>query len=172
MKLPFCPHEERVAELLNENRWPWAADPALLDHARKCGRCSNVVFAVQILQQSRSATVLAAHAGSPDYLWWRAQLRLQNSAVEQITKPVVWAEKLALIGMLCVAGGFLVRQWGHIGDWISGLADIFNSQAFRLSAVWLHSTFEGNLIGYSMLAGLAAIACIGGLTLFLSDPKG
>jgi hypothetical protein len=115
--------------------------------------------------------MLAAHAGSPGYLWWRAQLLRRNSVAEQIAKPVVWAEKLALIGLLCVASVFFFRQWGHIGNWIGGFADIFDSQAFGLSAIWLRSAFEGNLIGYSILAGLAAIACIGGLTLFMSDGK-
>ena len=39
-----------------------------------------------------------------------------ETAMEQITKPVVWAEKFALICMLCVAGGFVFWQW--VGEWV------------------------------------------------------
>jgi len=170
MKLPFCPHEERVAELLREDKWPSAADPALRTHAGNCSRCSDVVLAVQALQQGRSARMLTAHAGSPYYLWWRAQLLRRNSTVERITKPLIWAERFALICMLCVAGGFVFWQWGQITEWIGGMSGIFDSQ-YLPNTIWLPSTVKSNLIIYSLLAVLAAIAGIGGLTLFMSGEK-
>jgi len=92
--------------------------------------------------------------------------------MEHITQSVVRAEKLALIGLLCVAGGFIFRQWRYIGNWISRLAVIFDARTYQMSAGWLLSMFEGNLTTYAILAGLAAIACVGGLALFLSDGRG
>jgi hypothetical protein len=170
MKLPFCPHEEKVAELLRENRWPWAADPVLLTHAGKCSRCIDVVFAMPILQQTRSASMMVAHIGSPYYLWWRAQLRRRNSTVEQVTKPLVWAEKFALICVLCIAASVAFWQWAQIGEWIGSMAGIFDSQSLQ-DVIWMPSVFESKPVVYSILAGLAAIACVGGLTLFTSGGK-
>ena len=171
MKLPFCPHEEETAASLRENRWPCAADPALLIHARNCRRCSDIVLTAQTLQQARSVAVQSAHIGSPGYLWWRAQLRRRNRAVERVAEPIVWAEKFALISILCVACGFAFWQWGLVTDWLSWLAALFHSQAFQLDVLWLSSTSAGNLIGYSLLAGLGALVCIGALTLFMSAGK-
>ena len=155
MRLPFCPYEEKVAGLVTEGNWPWAADSGMLDHVRKCSRCSETLSAVQLLQQDRSAAMLSAHAGSYYELWWKAQMRRRSTSAERITQPLLWAERFALFGILCVAGGFLFVQRGQIVEWLHWLAGIFAP--------------HGNLLGYSILAGLVAVACICGFTLLTSE---
>jgi hypothetical protein len=144
MRYPFCAHEEKIAGMLKGNQWPQDADPALQDHARKCSRCSEIVFAVGMLHSSRASAMLKARAASPGYLWWRAQLRRKSSEMEQLTRPVVWAEGLALAVILCVIAIF--------GFWQrSELAGLFSSS-----------------VGISIMVGLTTIVFVGGLTLFLS----
>ena len=147
MRYPFCPHEETIAGMLKENQWPQNADPVLLDHAGKCGRCGEIVFAVEMLQSGRASSLMTAHAASPDYLWWRAQLRRKSGEIAQMTRPVVWAEGSALAVILCVIAifGFWQREQ---------LAGLFSS-----------------FVGISILVGLTAILFVGGLTLFLSDKR-
>jgi hypothetical protein len=169
MKFPFCPYEEKTAQLLNENRW--GTDPALTAHAQKCSRCSNVVMTVQMLQQNRTNTSMATRAVSPGYLWWKAQLLRQNGALEQITKPVVWAERLALCGMLFIAAAVAFCYWGWFGEQISGFSGLFGSAMTPLKEIWLRSTSGNSLIYVSLVAGLMIIAGVGGLTLLLSDSK-
>jgi hypothetical protein len=147
MMFPFCPQEEKIAAMLKENRRLQDADPALLDHARICSRCSEILFAVEMLQGSRASAMMSAHIASPGCLWWRAQLRRQSGVAEQMTRPIVWAERLALICILCVFAGFGFWQRAQ-------LLDLFSS-----------------FVGLSLLAGVTAILCVGGLTLFLSDRK-
>ena len=147
MRYPFCPQEEKIAAMLAENRWPREADPELLDHARLCSRCRETVFAVEMLQDSRASTLMSARAASPGHLWWRAQLRRRRGVAEQMTRPVVWAEGLALTGILCIVAGFGFWQRAQ-------LLDLFSS-----------------FVGLSILAGLTAILCVGGVTLFLSDRR-
>ncbi len=171
MKLPFCPHEEEVAENLREDRWPWGANPALLVHTRNCRACSDILLAAQTLQQARSAAVRSMQVGSPGYLWWRAQLRLRNRAIDRMAEPVVWAEKIALISVACVACASAIWQRALITDWFGWLTTLFQSQAFRLDALWLPAAGGGNLIGYTVLAALGAFACIGGLALFITAGK-
>ena len=171
MRIPFCPNEEKVAGLLREDRWPWAADSGLQNHAGRCSRCSDIIFTVQFLQQSRSASMLTAHAGSPDKLWWKAQLLRRSSTFQQVTRPIVWAERFALLGMLCVVIGLMFRQRSQIGDWIDWMKGMFAPEALHLSSFFPPSGYQGGLIAYSILAGLAAVACICGFTLFMSDAK-
>jgi hypothetical protein len=147
MKLPFCPHEEQVAGIVNRNLWPGEANSALLEHARACSRCSEVLFAVEILQTSRASAMMSSQDISSGHLWWRAQLRRKSGAVAQMTRPIVWAEWLAFTGMLCIIAGFAFWQRTEIVDFFS------------------------SFIGISILAGLTAILCVGGLTLFLADRK-
>jgi hypothetical protein len=165
MKLPFCSHEVEIARLLDENRLP--ENSTLLAHAEKCARCSEVVFAIQILQRGRASSLISAHAGSPGYLWWRAQLRRQNGVVEKVTKPIVWAERFALISMLCIATGFGFWQSGQLHDWFSRLAVLLGYQALPLNSIWLRATNTSSLMAVSMLAGLFVVACIGGLALYI-----
>jgi hypothetical protein len=171
MKIPFCPNEEKVADLLKKGRWPWAADSKLRNHVDNCGRCSDVLFMVQSLQQSRSASMLKAHAASSHELWLKAQLRRHSSIMEQVARPIVWAERFALLGMLCVAIGLMFRQRMQISGWVDWMTGSFPAEAMRLSSFWSASSQQGSLIGYSILAGFAAVACICGFTLFMSDAK-
>jgi len=148
MRFPFCPQEEKIAAMLKEKQWPQGADPVLLKHSRTCSRCSETVFAIEMLQNSRVSTLLSAHApASPGALWWRAQLRRKSGVVQQMTRPVVWAERFALAVMLCIVAGFGIWQRAQ-------LVDLFHS-----------------FVGLSILGGLTAIVCVGGITLFLSDQR-
>lgn len=147
MRFPFCPHEEKIARMLRKNRWPLDAEPELRSHAGKCRRCTEVLFAAEMLKTVRTNAMMAAPTASPGYLWWRAQLRRQASITERMTRPVAWAERLALVVMLGV---------------IAGLGFSQREQLFALF---------GSLVGISILAGLSLVLCVGGLTLLLSDEK-
>jgi hypothetical protein len=172
MNLPFCYQEEEIAKLTKTGRWPQDADPKLVAHAAKCSRCREALFAVQMLQQLRASDVRQAHVGSPGALWWRAQLHRRNAAVEGMAKPLVWAEHLAFIGMLCIAAGIAFQQWTPIRHWFSSLKVAGENPFFYSAINWFLTINENSMTSLVMLAGLvglAAIVCVGGLTLFLSD---
>ena len=170
MKLPFCAYEEKVAELLRLNSWPESADPKLAAHAATCSRCRDVILTSRIFKQGHSGRMLLAHTGAPHYLWWRAQLRRQNNSIEKVTKPLALAEILALGCILCVVAGIILGQLSPLGRWIQRLSD--NLGAGDLwSTVLIQITMGGSLIGYSILAAIAAFTCIGGLTLWMSGRK-
>ncbi|MEJ2245695.1 MAG: hypothetical protein P8Y80_06375 [Acidobacteriota bacterium] len=170
MKLPFCPYEEKVTELLRRNSWPESADPKLAAHAETCSRCSDVILTNRIFKQGHSERMLMAHTESPHYLWWKAQLRRRHSTVETITKPLAFAEKLAFVCLLCFVAGIVFWQWQPLGQWISRLSDHLETGAFW-NAAWIQLTTGRNLIGYSILAGIAAFVCIGGWTLLTTRHK-
>jgi hypothetical protein len=169
MNLPFCSQEEKIAKLAKTRRWPQDADPELATHAEKCSRCHEALFAVQMLQQLRASDVKRAHVGAPSTLWWRAQVRQQNGAVEQMVKPLVWAEILAFISMLCIAAGIVFQQLTPIRHWCNSLKVAGENQFFYSAINWFLINNENRMTSLVMLAGLTAIVCVGGLTLFLSD---
>lgn len=145
MRFPFCPYEEKVAGMLQKNRRQPDGEAELRAHAGKCRRCGEILFAAEMLRTGRAAAMISAPTTSPGYLWWRAQLRRQAIIAERMTKPVAWAEKLALAGMLGLVAG--------LGFWQRALLlDLFRS-----------------FIGISVLAGLSLVLCVGGLALLLSD---
>jgi hypothetical protein len=170
MKIPFCPYEEKVAELLRRNSWPESADPKLAAHAETCSRCRDVLLADGIFKQGHSERMLLAHMDSPHYLWWRAQLRRRNSTIEKVTKPLALAEKLALGCLLCIVAGIVYWQRQPLGQWIGRLSDNLEAGDFWNTS-WIQFTMGGGLIGYSILAGIAALACIGGVTLLTTRYK-
>jgi hypothetical protein len=147
MRFPFCPHEEKIARMLRKNRWPLDAEFDLQSHVAKCSRCADVLYIAEMLKTGRTDAMMTAPATSPGYLWWRAQLRRQASIAERMTKPVAWAERLALAAMLGV---------------VAGMGFLQRDQLFALF---------GSFMGISILAGLSLVLCVGGLTLLLSDEK-
>jgi hypothetical protein len=147
MRFPFCRHEEKIARMLRKNRWPLDAEPKLQSHAAECRRCAEVLIIAEMLKTGRTDAMMAAPATSPGYLWWRAQLRRQTSIAERMTKPIAWAERLALAAMLGV---------------VVGMGFFQRDQLFALF---------GSLMGISILAGLSLVLFVGGLTLLLSDEK-
>jgi hypothetical protein len=172
MNLPFCSQEEKIAELAKTGNWPQAADPDLAAHAGKCSRCNEALFAIQMLQRLRASDVKRAHIGSPTALWWRAQLRQRNGAMEQIAKPLVWAEIVAFIGMLVIAAAIFFQQWTPINRWLNSAKTTGENQILYTALNWFSTIDGGSLTSFVMLAGIAgvaAIVCVGGLTLFLSD---
>lgn len=161
MRMAFCLREKRLMRLLMQNRVD--EDPKLLVHARNCPVCSDTLMAVAALRQSRARTIGSAGAMSPHDLWRRAAWRRQRFILEQVTRPVVWAEKLALAGMLCTGAGLACMQRREIAGWFGKvpkvhLGELWTESAGSVDPVWLYA-----------LAGLAVLACLGALLLRFSE---
>lgn len=170
MKLPFCPYEEKVAELLRRDSSAESADPELAAHAKTCSRCSDVVLTNRVFRQGHSERMLLAHTDSPNYLWWKAQLRRRNSTFEKVTKPLALAERLALACLLCIVAGIGYWQWQPLSRSIGRLSNSFEAGNLW-NAAWIQSTLGGSLVGYSILAGIATFACVGGMALLSTRQK-
>jgi hypothetical protein len=166
MKL-VCPYEEKIAGLLNENH----PDAEALKHAEHCTRCSDVILAVQALQQGKAAAMQSARLSSPGYLWWKAQLLQKDTALEQISKPVMWVEKFSLIGAICAAIVIALRQRDQVWAFLKNAYKVFGFSRPELMDLFSR-IHDGNYILWIALpAGLAAIAIMGGLMLFFPEER-
>ena len=110
MNLGSCPREKQLAELLRLNHWPHACPPELRTHVEACRSCSELVLVTQAFRQARAGASAVAPLQSAGALWWRAQLRRRNAAIERIGKPILGAQIFAVAVTLLIAAGFIATQ--------------------------------------------------------------
>src|ERR1700756_2897471 len=94
---PFsCTREREVSELLHKGYWPEACPEELRAHVKLCRICSDLVLVTSALGVERKETMPMARLEAPGALWWRAQLRKRNAAIEKMARPIVGAQVFAL----------------------------------------------------------------------------
>ena len=173
MKSYFCTKQKAVAAALREGRWQQATE--LQAHAARCSSCSDLVLVTQSLQQARRETMqeLSQEAAGPTStqassgaLWWRAELRRRYGAVERMTTPIAFAERLALLGIAAALLGLIVWQWRPISGWLTDASNLFHSSD---SAAAIPGTTE--VISLVLIVGLGGFILISMLALFLLTEK-
>jgi predicted anti-sigma-YlaC factor YlaD len=112
MMLRSCPNEKEMRELLIRGQWPHAAEttPELYAHVAACRSCSELVLVAESFRNARAASAASARMIPPGVLWWRAQLRRRNAAVERVTRTLFGAQVFALAITLLTGVGFLVFE--------------------------------------------------------------
>jgi hypothetical protein len=164
-----CAREKEVAELLERGHWPQACPPELRQHVDTCRGCGNLVLLTQTFQRARTGTAGMARLESPGVLWWRAQLRRRNAAMERIGKPLLGAQVFAVAVSLIVVAGFLARGPGRGLLWRAWLEEI--PRSLHLGVLWPSAlpTFEGGL--WLMVPVLAAVAVLGGVVAYMASEE-
>lgn len=164
-----CAREKEVAGLLHSGHWPQACSPDLRTHVATCRTCGNLVLLTQTFQGARIVSSGMARLESPGVLWWRAQLRRRNAAIERIGKPILGAEIFAFAVTVVVAAGFLATQSRHALQWTSWLQELPRSLHFE--ALWPAAlpTFDGHL--WFLVPVLAAAAVLSGVIAYVASEQ-
>jgi hypothetical protein len=163
-----CSHEIEVAELLRNGHWPLASAPELRAHVSTCSRCSDLVLITQAFRQSRIESERSARLNSPGVVWWRAQLRQRNAALERIARPIQGAQIFALIVSVSVAVGLVVSQARHGLGWLSWWSGLEQTQAFHLETLWSFAQITSGWSLAVVIAGGGALALLSGVVLYLA----
>jgi hypothetical protein len=108
-----CSRAPEVLDLLTRGHWPLACPPELRTHLDTCRFCAELIVVTQAFQKSRTATSAQAQLPPPGVLWWRAQLRRRNAAVERVGRPILGAYVFAFAILVLVAIAFVVSQVRH-----------------------------------------------------------
>jgi len=166
-----CVREKEVAELLHSGHWPAASSPELRAHVNACRNCADFLLVTQTLQHARGTSVRSARLNSPGLLWWRAQLRRRNDALEQVAKPIAGAHVFALIVTLLVAGAFVVEQSRRGVQWISWLTELSRSRAFHLDPLWSSASTKIDWNAMFLMPGLATLMVLSGLLIYLATDR-
>ena len=176
MMLRFCPREPEVKALVERGQWPQACALELRAHVDSCRSCGELVLVTVAFQRERNQAVGAARLGSPGLLWWRAQLRRRNAAVERISRPILGAQIFALAVNLVVAAAVAVWQARHGVAWLTWLEQL----PHNVSLQWLDSIFPldlfnaraGSLISPLVLIFAAsALVLVGGVVAYFASEK-
>ena len=158
-----CAREKEVAELIRSGHWPRACTPELCDHVAACRQCSDLVLVTQTFQTARASTT-PPRLESPGALWWRAQLRRRNAALERISRPILGAQIFALAVALILGIGILAWESRQ------GLKLAVLLHELHLSALLPTSlTLEGNL--WLIIPLAATLTLISGVIVYLTTEK-
>jgi len=114
----------------------------------------------QTFQHARVESDLIAPTGSPDLLWWRAQLRRRNAAAERVARPITIAQTFAWVVTALVGIVFVASQYRNGLRWASWSADLAPARVFHfLSIASARSDWNPLLLisGFGMLAVLSAL---------------
>jgi hypothetical protein len=122
MKSYFCSQQERVAAAVRNGEWPDGCDAELRTHVENCPACSDVVLVAQALRQSRAATLAMPELPPAGILWWRAQIRHRNAAIQRVIQPVAVAEKIAMLIVVLATIALGAWRYQELASWFSGLS--------------------------------------------------
>jgi hypothetical protein len=176
MMLKSCPREKEVKELLKRGQWPQACAPELRAHVVSCRSCGDLILVAEAFQCARAESTAAAPLVSPGALWWRAQLRRRNAAIECISKPILGAQIFALCVTLVMTMGLTVWQARQGLSWLTWFEQLPQMAALHLKNLWPSALFNAGLLGtgWNMLAAIPALATLillGGVVLYLAAEK-
>lgn len=168
MRFGSCPREQELAELLGRGQWPDACGPELREHVAHCRSCRELVLVKQAFGRERMKAAAEARLESPGVLWWRAQLRRRNAAIERIGKPLLGAQIFALVVCLTAAVAYVVWQVRRGFDWLAWLGDL--PRALHLGALlsgsWTRSPWE-----IWLAVSMAIMAVMGGVIVYVASEK-
>jgi len=170
MRLGACPRERELGEVLNLGQWPQACSDELRAHVAGCRSCRELVLVRQAFGRERTTAAGEVRLESPGVLWWRAQLRRRNAAIERIGRPLLGAQIFALAMCLAAAVIYVLWQSRRGFDWLAWLGEL--PRALHLGALvpgsWGNSPW-GIWLGVSM-AVMVAVA--GGVIVYLARNDG
>jgi hypothetical protein len=166
---PFrCAREKEIAALLERGQWPQASPADLRAHAESCRTCADLILVTTSLKTSRRTSIPAAlpTAGA---LWWRAQLRKRNQAIEKISRPLIGAQifAFAVVFVVAIAGAaWELRRGTELLAWLEQIP-----RALHFSALLPGSApvFDGSL--WFLVPLLAMLALVGGIAVYFSLEK-
>jgi len=168
MRFGACPREQELGELISRGHWPDACSHELREHVAGCRACRELVVVKQAFGRERMEAAGEARLESPGVLWWRAQLRRRNAAIERIARPLLGAQIFALVVCLAAAVAYVVWQSRRGFNWLAWFGDL--PRALHLGAFvpgsWTNSPWE-IWLGIS----LAVMAVMGGVIVFLASEK-
>jgi len=156
-----CVRENEVMELLRQGYWPDACPEELRGHVERCRICSDLVLVTATLKGERKEAMPLARLEAPGALWWRAQLRRRNAAIEKMARPILGAEVFALAMALVFAAAVLVWQAGNWSEWIWDLP----------RALHLDTLFSPGTMMWVAIPVLATIALISGVVAYMVSEK-
>jgi hypothetical protein len=169
MRFGICNREREVAEAVRAGHWPEGCAEELRAHVAECKSCSERVLLAQAFGAERAVASARPRLESPGALWWRAQLRRRNAAIERISRPILGAQVFAVAVAVIAAVVFLASEARSGLGWFAWIAGA--PRALHLQAL-VPASMQNATGGALLAAGLLAVVAIaGGFAAYASSDK-
>lgn len=167
MTLAGCAREREVTELLDRGQWSGACSDELRAHVAGCRVCREVILVRQALGAERVDAVSEARLEAPGVLWWRAQLRRRNAAMERIGRPFLGAQIFALAVCVATALAYVLTQARRGFDWWGWLGDL--PRVLHLGALMPEDLAKSPWEILLMVSVAALIVLMGGVIVHIAS---
>lgn len=167
-----CTHEAEIKRLLALGHWPQAAPEELRAHAAGCRVCGDQVLVAQAFRKARGMSMAQAQLPGAGVVWWRAQLRKRNAAVERMNRPILVAQVFAFAATLCLAGLLVFAELERGVPWKSWFAGA--SQALDWKMLWPFGAdgwMKPEMNAAYLMVGVVLLAICGGVVYFVASEK-
>jgi hypothetical protein len=169
MRFGACPREREVTEMLGRGQWPQGCGDEIRAHVAGCRSCRELVLVRQAFGHERMQAAGEARLDSPGAIWWRAQLRRRNAAIERIGRPLLGAQIFALAVCLVAAIVYVLWMTRRGFDWLAWLGEL--PRALHLGALVPGSLSDSPWTIWLGLSAGALVALTGGLLALLKSEK-
>lgn len=167
MRLSGCVREPELARLLDRGQWPEACTDEMRAHVAGCRLCNELLMVRQALGGERSRAAAEPRLEAPGVLWWRAQLRRRNAAMERIARPLLGAQVFALAVCLAAAILYILAQARRGFDWLAWLGDL--PRAMHLGALIPASLAKTPWETWLAVSIAAMVAVMAGVIVYLGS---
>lgn len=169
MTLSVCSREKEVLDLLKKGHWTQAYPADLRVHVAGCRVCGDLALVTEAFQNDRAKMASLAPIPSSGPVWWRAQLRRRNSAIERLARPLLGAQIFALAVTLLAGAAFLTLQAQSGFGWLSWLREL--PRAFHFEALWPVALLQIGGSLWLLVPVLATLASLGGIAVYLGSER-
>jgi hypothetical protein len=140
-------------------------------HVGVCRSCGDLTLVAEAFKKARVEASGAAPLVSPGALWWRAQLRRRNAAIECIGRPLLGAQLFALCVTLAMTAGLAVWQAKQGLNWFAWLEQIPQTATLHMESLRTFALFNTNWGSLVLIPALATLVLLGGAVLYLATEK-
>ncbi|HWW98925.1 MAG TPA: hypothetical protein VNY74_14565 [Edaphobacter sp.] len=174
-----CPRQAELQSIVRRGHWPEACDPELRRHVETCRTCAEQLLVQHTFHAARAQAMHAArghypHLLHPNLLWWRAQLRRRNNALERVSRPITTAQVFAFCISILAAAALLRSQIGKAFNWSSW----FPQSSFPQSSTTTHfdalSFFTSITTDWGLLLpliGLGTVLLLSAVVVYLASDR-
>ncbi len=170
-----CPHEAEVQAILRKGHWPEACDPEFRNHVQACRTCSDQLLVLHAFHASRTQAMQSAHIDHPSLLWWRAQLRRRNEALQRVGRPITRAQIFAICVSILAAAALLRSQIGAAFNWSSWLPEFprlpDSSTASPFHALSFFTSAKADWGLLLLLTGLGTVVLLSAVVVYLASDR-
>lgn len=164
-----CPHEIEIRAIVRSGHWPEACDPELRKHVETCRTCGEQLLVLHAFHSARAHTMQAARVDHPNLLWWRAQLRRRNDALQRVSRPITTAQIFAFCISVLAAAALLRSQWQQGLNWSSWLPQ--SSSTSQFDALSFFTSINADWGLFLMLTGLGTVLLLSAVIVYLASDR-